>query len=185
MRETRDRGFKEKLFLLLQIGTGVTITNGTRWSSQARARLSGESDPSKVNRGGPDCLRMCTVSQTTETGGLGSGSPSLINGSCGGSGDDRGIVYLLQSWSLSPGDLCITAVASAWKGCERSLTHGPADVGGNRPGKRGLRVGIQPGIFRTHARPPSVPHGKEFMFTSARDPLCTDSLWPLQGSRSH
>lgn len=67
MRETRDRSFKAKLFLLLQIGTEVTITNGTRWSSQARARLSGESDPSKVNRGGPDCLRMCTVSQTTET----------------------------------------------------------------------------------------------------------------------
>lgn len=70
------------------------------------------------------------------------------------------------------------AVASAWKRCERSLTHGPADVG-NRPGKGA--AGWNPTWDIPHTRPPSVPHGKEFMFTSTRDPLCADLLWPLQG----
>lgn len=101
-------------FLRPWTGSEVYITNWTAPSSQAGALLSGESDPPKVNRLGPDCLRMCTVSQTAV-----SGSPGLINGSCGGSGEGEEMggvagggrgVYSLKSWSLSAADLCIATL---------------------------------------------------------------------------
>lgn len=177
----RDEGRKLQRkafsFLPLQIGTEVNITNGTRCSSQAQARLSGESEPSKVNRGGPDCLRMCTVSQTTDTEDLEvEVQVSLMVAAVAAL--TIGGLFTCSSHGLCHRRSVYYAAASAWKRRERSLTHGPVDIG-NRPGKGA--AGWNPTWDIPHARPPSVPHGREFMFTSTRDPLCADLPRPRQG----
>lgn len=123
-------------------GSEVYITNWTAASSQAGALLSGESDPPKVNRLGPDCLRMCTVSQTAV-----SGSPGLINGSCGGSGGGGG-VFTRSSHGLCQRLICVSRRCLCLETLWAITDSWPFRTSRTCLGTR-LRLGIQPGIFHT------------------------------------